>query len=103
MEVHGHINHAELFLESDRVFGRTRDSLKIVEPSHLLHRAVGNELGGKVLTNGRVVTAPAMLDQGNHRLTLFDCLCRSPLAPSSRIPPIHDELRHSLWMSYRVF
>src|SRR6267143_1937091 len=93
-EVHGHINRAKLFLKSDRVLRRAGDSLKVVEPSHLFHRAVGNELGGKVLTNGRVVTAPAMFDQGYGRLTFFDCLCRSPFAPSSRISSINNELAH---------
>src|SRR5712692_641121 len=102
-EVHGHINRAKLFLKSDRVLRRAGDSLKVVEPSHLFQRAVGNELGCEILADSRVVTAPAMLDQGHRCLAFFDYLCRSPFGPSSRISSIHDEFAHSLWVADCVF
>ena len=77
-----------------RVFGRAGDSLKVVEPSHLFYCALWNEHGGEILASGGggVVAALAVLDQGHHRLALFDCLCRSPLGPSSSITSTNNEM-----------
>src|SRR5713226_8024107 len=102
-EIHGHVYLAELFLKPNRVLGGARDLLKIIQPSHLLHCAVGNECGGEVLSNSWVITAPAMFYQGHQGLALFDRLGRSPLTPPPCISTIHDELGHSLWMAYREF
>src|SRR5712664_407735 len=102
-KIHGHVYFAELFLKPNRIFRGAGDSLKVIEPSHLLWCAVRNERGGEVLANSWVIVAPTMFYQGHQGVALFDRLCRSPLTPPPCISPIHDELSHSLRMADCVF
>src|SRR6266849_860620 len=102
-KIHGHVDLAELFLKPNRIFRGAGDSLKVIEPSHLLYRAVRNECGGEVLANSWVIVAPTMFYQGHQGVALFDRLCRSPLIPPPCISTIHDELSYSIRMEDRVF
>src|SRR5205814_8584550 len=83
--------------EPPGVRGRGRDALQLVEPAMLLGRATGNELGGKELTEGRVLLAPAELGELVHRLGFF-ALPRIGATPQAAtgVSTMDDEVTHAL-------
>ena len=84
------------------VLRRRGDALQVVEPLHLLRRAAGHEQRREHLAERRILLAPALPHQGEHRVGLLDLRLRAALAPPARKAAVEHEMADALGMAHRI-
>src|SRR5262245_57446547 len=81
--------------DAQGIFGRRSHSLQVVEPLHLLGRAVGKEQRREELSKCRIFFAPALFDDREQSPRVL----RIALSSASRKASIQHQVADSLWMA----